>query len=96
MNNPTSEAIGFQQLTTNVVHHGPSGTSHVVGTRQELEEALEKSGTVVDTRLRAVFPTAAELVSAAEFLEAGSPLTPDGDLIAQVLRKLADEHTGTG
>lgn len=64
-----------------MVHHGPSGKSYVVGTRQEIEQELATPGGVLWNRPVAVFPTAPELIAAAELLEAGSRLTPDGDLI---------------
>jgi hypothetical protein len=74
-----------------VIHEIGSKRLHLVGTPEEIEEALNLPANMgaVRSRLLEVFPTADQLSDAANVLEDQAPL-PDGPGIAKMLRRVAD------
>lgn len=82
----------FEQLgDIYVIHEIGSKRIHLVGTPQEIEEALNLPPTrgAVRSRLLEVFPTASQLRDAAAVLENQAPL-PDAPAIAKMLQRVAD------
>jgi hypothetical protein len=82
----------FEQLgDVYVVHEVGSKRIHLVGSPQEIEQALSlpPARGAVRSRLLEVFDTADQLRDAATVLENQAPL-PDGPAIAKLLRRFAD------
>ncbi|WAJ43751.1 hypothetical protein OK015_21595 [Mycobacterium sp. Aquia_216] len=82
----------FEQLgDIYVIHEVGSKRIHLVGSPQEIEQALSLPSTrgAVRSRLLEVFDTASQLRDAATHLEHQAPL-PDGPAIAKLLRRFAD------